>query len=229
VADQISKEESKQKPPDPLSPAAAAAHRSGAAYSADLVSISRRVLYAQAVVIAMVAAIFFMAGYVLGPGRAEKKEERVERKERFGKTVDIPGTITFGNAAGSPTIDPGAVVILLPKGGALADRLASEGLRPADPMPADDMPTVAAIKYLGGAYLRADERGEIDLAVNSGRYYVLVISKGAARQAGRKITTQDAEEMRQVFADPDTLIGDRRYDWRLRKLGKDTLLNISLD
>jgi hypothetical protein len=29
--------------------------------------------------------------------------------------------------------------------------------------------------------------------------------------------------------DPKDLIGDRRYEWKLRKLGKDTLLNIALD
>ena len=229
VSEQISTEPSASEPKDSLSPVAAAAHRSGAVYSADLISISRRVLYAQAVVIAMVAAIFFMAGYVLGPGRTAKTEQPVEKKERFGDAVDVFGTITYSDAARNPIKDPGAVVILIPKGSAPADRLPSDGLRPTDPGLTGDELAPKAIKFLGGVYLRADENGEIDIKVNSGRYYVLVISRAAGRRDDRMITTQDLKAMKKFFAAPQTLIGERRYDWKLRKLDAETLLNISLD
>lgn len=229
MPDQVPTEETSSTAKDPLSPTAAAEHRSGAAYSADLVSISRNVLYAQAVLIAMVAAIFFMAGYVLGPGRAAKDDQPIVKKEKFGKSVDVPGRITYSGAAGDATIDAGAVVILLPKGTTPGEQLAAEGLRPTDSPSTDWPPAVDAIKFLGGAYMRADELGEIDMQVKSGRYYVLVISNASSRRDGDGIKIQDAEEMQRFFEDPQSLVGDRRYEWKLRKLGKETLLNISLD
>ncbi|MCG8585720.1 MAG: hypothetical protein MI757_13520 [Pirellulales bacterium] len=229
MSEEVSTEETTSASKDPLSPARAAEHRAGVAYSADLVSISRNVLYAQAVLIVMVAAIFFMAGYAIGPGRAATEETPVEKKEKFGKSVDIPGRITFSDSAGSANVDPGAVVILLPKGSETGDRLSADGLRPADPKPTEELPSLGAIEFMGGAYTRADDLAEINMSVRSGRYYVLVISKSAARKAGSKLKSQDAEEMEAFFDDPQALIGDRRYEWKLEKLGKESWLNISLD
>ena len=116
---------------------------------------------------------------------------------------------------------------MIPKGSEPADRFASEGLRPDDAE--SESTTIDAIKFLGGAHLRADENGEIDLQARTGRYYVLVIAKGANRADGRDIKQQDMREMKRFFADPGSLIGENRYDWELRKLDKKTLLNISLD
>jgi hypothetical protein len=225
--EQHSTEEAAPKSSSPLSSVVVAEHRSGAAYSADLISISRRVLYAQAAVIAMVAAIFFMAGYALGPGRDTTAQQPVEKKEIFGKSVDVSGRITYRKTAGSVANDAGAVVILIPKGSAPSDRFASEGLQPNSP--GTNATALDAIKFLGGAYLVADELGEIDMQVRTGRYYVLVISNASTRREDRKIKAQDIEELERFFVDPKTLIGDQRYQWKLRKLGKNTLLNISLD
>ena len=208
---------------------AAAEHRLGAAYSADLVSISRRVLYAQAVVIAMIAAIFFMAGYVIAPGKTKTVDTPVEKKERFGKTVDVYGKITFKDAVGGFGYDAGAVVILLPKDSDPSDRFASKGLRPTDATPDNDDAGAKAIEFLGGAYLRADENGEIDMEIRSGRYHVLVISSSAQRDEGRKIRKQDVESLKKFFADPSSLIGDQRYKWTLEKFGKESFLNVSLE
>ena len=229
MAEQTPTQDRKSTDKDPLSPAGAAEHRSGRAYASDLISIPRRVLYAQAALILAVAVIFFMAGYVLAPGSGPKDEKPVVKKEKFGSDVVVPGKITHIADSGSPIVDSGAVVILLPKGSEIADRLSIASLRPSEDEPPDGSPVLEAIKYLGGAYLRTDEQGEFEITVRSGRYYVLVISKGAKRRENRTVKTQDVEDMEGFFAKPRELLGDQRYEWKLRKLGKDTLLNISLD
>jgi len=229
VTEPSQKQDPELQSQDPLSPSRVSEHRSGKAYAADLVSIPRRVLYAQAALIAAVAMIFFMAGYVLGPGGGASDDAPIAKQEKFGKSVVVPGKITHIDASGSPIVDSDAVVILLPKGSEPADQLSSEGLRPVGGELDDEAPAIEKIKFLGGAYLRADEQGEFEISVRSGRYFVLVISNKAKRRDSRSIKTQDVEDMKLFINDPKELIGDRRYEWKLRKLGKDTLLNISLD
>ena len=215
--------------PGALSAEEAAAHRTGAGYSSDLISIPRSVLYAQAVMILFVAAIFFAAGYALGPGPDDRETERVEKKEKFGKPVLAFGKLTYQDGEGNPVADAGSAVIVIPRGSKPADRIAAEGLRPTDPPLTADNTSAEAIRFMEGACLRTDELGEFEITVPSGRYYVLVISKAAPRRDNRSIKPQDIEAMAEFFDDPEKLIGDRRYEWKTRKIDRDSFLNISLD
>ncbi|HTN76172.1 MAG TPA: hypothetical protein VL096_13035, partial [Pirellulaceae bacterium] len=93
-----------------------------------------------------------------------------------------------------------------------------------------DQPAVSRIKAIGGEYTRVDEQGNFKLRVpNTGEYFVLVLSRNAARKASEKLDSMHLAQMGRYFLPAPDLIGDRRYIWQAESIKRDRDLKFTLE
>jgi hypothetical protein len=183
-----------------------------------LLVISRSGVYALGALLLLVALVFLLAGYVMGRGRAATARNDPMTSESSGNTVVVEGNLSYTASPGQIKPDADAVVIALPFDSRPKEKLASRGLRSTDTGDIDATPAAAALHALGGACARAGEEGAFPLVVpRSGKYFLLVISKHAKREAGRSIEFDDLRAMSEYFERPADLIGSYRYDWSVRE------------
>jgi len=183
-----------------------------------LLVISRAGVYALGALLLLVALVFLLAGYVMGRGRAATARTDPMTSESSGNPVVVEGNLSYVATPGQIKPDADAVVIALPFDNRPKEKLASRGLRSTDTGDIDATPAAAALHALGGACARAGEEGAFPLVVpRSGKYYLLVISKHAKREAGRSIEFDDLRAMSEYFERPADLIGSYRYDWSVRE------------
>jgi hypothetical protein len=184
-----------------------------------LLVISRAGVYALGALLLLVALVFLLAGYVIGRGRAASVRTDAMTSESSGNPVVFEGNLSYMASPGLLKPDSDAVVIALPFENRPKEKLASRGLRSSDTGDIDSTPAAAALHALGGACVRAGAEGEFPLVVpRSGKYFLLVISKHAKRDAGRSIEFDDLRAMSEYFERPADLIGSYRYDWSVREV-----------
>jgi hypothetical protein len=182
-----------------------------AAPANDRVLVPRRVIYAQGILLGAVAIISFALGML------------VQSSHQDEAAVDAPrprvlnGRVTYRHA-GRQLPDEGSVVIAVP-----ADRrpepdrkAAFEGLRPGDPTPLADNPSLRTIRSLGGDVRRTDSDGNFQMQVaNPGSYYVLVISSHVHRPAQDSFDKRHIAQLGRYVVAPLDLLADRQYLWQL--------------
>ena len=179
-------------------------------FDPDRVSISRRAIYALGALLAGLSLVAFGLGYAVGGAGSGAS---AAAKQPPAGPFRLDGRLTF-QRDGQDLGDEGAVVVVLPKGATLGEKIPITGLSPGDSPPADDHQGVRAIQTLGGTYRRADKEGRFEVTVpTGGKYYLLVLSNNSRRGGDEKIKPAELGAMARFFAGAADLIADRRYAW----------------
>jgi hypothetical protein len=176
----------------------------------DKVAVPRRVLYLQGALLAVVALLSFVLGLLVGGGQPQ------DSAEAGGRPCLLSGQVTYGGPEQSRP-DHGSVVIVLPvdRRPDVNSRVAVEGLRPRDPIPAEGNLSLRTIRSLGGDSARTNEDGSYQVRLpEKGRYHVLVISRRAARSGNDSLEVADVAQIGRYFANAIDLLDDRQYQWR---------------
>ena len=170
----------------------------------------------------LVALVFLLAGYLIGRGRAASAridDATGPSGETGGNPVVFEGNLSYVASPGQIKPDAEAGVIAVPFDKRPDEKLAGRGLRSTDAGNIDATPAAAALHALGGACARADADGDFPLVVpRPGKYFLLVISKHAKRDAGRSIEFDDFRAISEYFKSPADLVGPYRYDWSVHEL-----------
>jgi hypothetical protein len=177
------------------------------------ISISRSVLYFQAVLILVVAILAFVAGFFIGRGG----QAPLATHPAHSDPVVMNGSVSYRTESASLP-DSDAVIIVLPQEAVPPQKIGQDGLRPQDPPPNETNANVRAIRSLEGIFVRADEAGKFSFVLPPGEYWVLTISRHAARPAGQLAEPDDLAALAEYFAAPGELLGGARYKWQLMKL-----------
>ncbi len=175
------------------------------------VSIPRSVLYAQGILLAVVAMVAFVFGLLVGGGRAAP-----ESAEAIARPCTVNGHVRYLTQNGAEIPDEGTVVIIVPQDHhpSAEQRSPIEGLRPSDPLPQENHPALRAIRMFGGAYTRTDADGAYDLRLPSaGAYFVLVLSRNRYRDANAEAVRADLAQIGSYFLPATELLGEHRYQW----------------
>jgi phage FluMu protein Com len=177
----------------------------------DRIAVPRRVLYIQGVLIIVVAIASFILGMMVTGGRPQ------EVADVAPVPCVLSGEIVYTTGGGRNLPDNGSVVIALPieQRPAPTGKAPIAGLRPGDPVPRDDSENLRIIQSIGGAYARTDAEGRYRLSVpDTGRYFVLIVSKNKYRAAGEELDKVDIAQLGRYVQPPTELLGESRYEWR---------------
>ncbi|MBC8355014.1 MAG: hypothetical protein H8E66_23800 [Planctomycetes bacterium] len=177
----------------------------------DRVAVPRRVLYAQGILLAVVAVISFILGTMVAGDRT--KETAIVA----AVPCELSGEVVYATGGGRSLPDEGSVVIVLPtdQRPAPTAKAPVEGLRPGDPIPRGDSDNLRIIQSIGGAYARTDAAGKYQLTVpDGGRYFVLIVSKNRYRGGDEELDKVDIAQLGRYVQPPTELLGESRYEWR---------------
>jgi hypothetical protein len=180
------------------------------------VLLSRRVLYAQAVLLAVGAAAAFVGGFFVGRGEVEPSQPEPPSTE----PIMIFGRISIRVADGQTLADAGAAVLVLPseRRPRRDAKLDADSLNPAAPMPAAEAALWADIESVGGAYARTDQAGGYELALpRPGKYHILVLSRELTRNQVN-VDRIDLATLGEYVFDAIGLIGQQEYVLMTREL-----------
>src|SRR5690606_25468973 len=152
-------------------------------FDPQFVSLSRRVIYFQGILLAVVALGCFLLGYLSGlVGGGGKSSQPVAAEQA---AITVSGRLYYQPKPGQSTPDNGAVLILFPQDVSLDERLPVTGLRPDDPPPDEELQAIRVIQSVGGVYVRTGEAGDYKFALSKpGKYNVLRLSRHAAHAPG---------------------------------------------
>ncbi len=187
------------------------------------VSIPRYAIYTQGFLLGAVALAFFVFGLIVG-----SRSSPLPGADQPGIACSVSGTILCEGSGSSSIPDQGAVVILFPVTKRPDEKGSAEGLGPESPDPADDHPTLAMLRSLGGDYARVDRRGRYRVrAAGSGRYYLLIVSKHVKRASGEQPKATDLAQLGRYFVPASQLLGQQRYQWTEIQLRTDRVMDVS--
>lgn len=187
------------------------APRLSTATDLDRVAVPRRVLYAQGILLAVVAVASFILGMMVTGGGSK------EAAELAPVPFVLSGEIVYATAGGRNLPDDGSVVIALPmdQRPSPTGKAPINGLRPGDPIPRDDSDNLRIIQSIGGAYARTDTAGRYRFTLpDGGRYFVLIVSKNKYRPAGEERDKADIAQLGNYLLTPTELLGESKYEWR---------------
>ena len=176
------------------------------------VLVPRNVLYMQGILLAVVALVSFVLGVMVGGGG---KPTQVADKPP--QPCILSGEVVYRTGGGRNRPDDGSVVLVVPTNDrpAPTNKAVIEGLRPGDPLPREDSDNLRIIRAIGGDYVRTDNNGQYQIRLpDTGRYFVLVVSKNAYRGAGDEIDKVDIAQLGRYVQPPTDLLGDSKYLWR---------------
>ncbi|MEX2187766.1 MAG: hypothetical protein WD875_13260 [Pirellulales bacterium] len=180
------------------------------------VFVSRRVIYAQAVLLTVAAAAAFVAGYSIGSGH----EDPPPTVQQGTRTIEVTGRVAIRSSDGRTRADVGAAVLFLP-----AERrprrdakIEADALNPQRPLPEEDDTVLSAIESLGGTYARTDDAGGFRVSLpEPGRYHILVMSR-ALERGGSAVDRVDLAAVGEYVFDAISLIANQRYVLASREL-----------
>ncbi len=183
-----------------------------------MILLPRRALLILTCLFMGVAVGAFFIGYLFGQG--DKKGGAVVEVTGPGHNVVVEGRLTFITPAGSVAGDSGAILIALPQASAPDPKLPHIGLRPdeiAELGLGNEMATL--IRKAGGNVVQVDRDGAFLFTVpQPDKYFLLAISRKADRSASRPVSPEDLAMMNRYFLNPESLIGKKKYLWKLETL-----------
>jgi len=181
-------------------------------------AVPRWVLYTQGALLAVVALLAFVLGLHLGGESPPESAEAVPCR--------VEGRLEYRTAGGPSAPDAGAVVIVLPADLRPDEKLSIDGLRPDQPPPPGDHPSLLGIGILGGAYARSDEQGRFSVQLpRPGVYFVLFLSRHASRPSGIQPEGSHLAQLGRYFLPADELLGGNNYRWSSEKIRRDVQLD----
>lgn len=189
------------------------------------VSVPRNVLYMQGILLAVVALISFVLGVMVGSGGTP-----TQLADKPPEPCILSGAVVYKTGGGRSRPDDGSVVLVVPTDDrpAPTNKAVIEGLRPGDPVPQEGSDNLQIIRAIGGAYARADSTGQYQLRLpDSGRYFVLVVSRNAYRLAGDDVDKVDIAQLGRYVQPPTDLLGNSKYEWRELVLSEDRTLDFT--
>lgn len=185
-------------------------------------------IYAQALLLLCVAVGALSAGYYWGyqDGSAVQTESSrqavdvAEPQDGFAdEEVLLDGRILWTPSPGTSSGDASATFVALPRDRIPRTSLSIAGLQPGGEDNTDTQTSVAAIRAIGGVFTRTETDGTLAAVLpREGRYYLLIISRNVSRSEDQPIHARDLAEMKQYFADPESLIGASKYVWQPAEL-----------
>jgi hypothetical protein len=175
------------------------------------ISLSRSVIYTQGALLAGVGLAGLFLGLLIGWGTSDDSLIQETRE-----SATVLGRVTFAEDR-FDTPDPGAVVIVLPSGILLSEKLPIDSLKPGDEPISGDDPIVKEIRMMGGDIARTGSNGQFRLRVpNGGSFYLLAISNNRPRK--EVIKAKDLGEISRYFQGTSELIGNQSYRWTRESL-----------
>ena len=181
------------------------------------INLSRSVIYIQGALLAGVGIVGLIFGLLIGWGTAD-----MGMVQETQKSADVRGRVMYAEGR-FDTADPGAVVILLPRGTFPSEKIPIDSLKPGDaPLPDND-PTIQEIRRMGGDVTRTGGNGQYRLRVpTGGSFFLLAISHNRPRTG--VIKPKDLDEISNYFRGTSDLIGEQSYRWTRESLeGKRTI------
>jgi hypothetical protein len=191
-----------------------------------MILYDRDVLYLQAVLIFVIATAMFIGGFLWGRFSAPDSDGTgFASNEEGGDGYLVMGRLRIESNR-VPAPDQGAVAILIPISSDSSTPIPVDGLRPQDRPPGPNSRGLQKINELGGIFVKADAMGEFTVVLpRTGDYHVLLISKGARREPGSSIPSENVRSINTVFANAEYLISDRKFYWSVNSFrsGKDSI------
>ena len=184
-----------------------------------LVSITRPVIYGQAVLLVSVAVAAVLAGYLIGSTNREK----ITAESLAPQRVIVDGMVQWEGVTGL-LADRGAVILALPADLAIEKKVAGDRLSPERTMPPKDDLSLRTIEDWGGQYTRTNDIGEFQLFLIPGEYQVLIVSHQSKRGPRDRLDREDLAAIGQYVTLPHELIGQARYVWRVQAFDEDSHL-----
>lgn len=170
--------------------------------SDDTVTLPRWVVYFQGALLGVVATTFFIFGMMVGsltnPTSVKTQSCRVS-----GQVYIV--------SDGSTIPDPRSVVILLPVDAENIQRQPPETLHPSNFKPLNN-PAIEMIHAIGGAVVRANEKGAFEFYVDSPRAFDLLV---IANQKGREdLSKAQMAGISKFFLPVENLLKDNKFLWK---------------
>ncbi|MBP89950.1 MAG: hypothetical protein CMJ64_25120 [Planctomycetaceae bacterium] len=187
------------------------------------VAVPRSVLYAQGILLAVVAVASFVLGVLIG------SSGKTEVADLPAQPCVVTGLVQYAGGSGQNRPDNGAIVLVVPTEERPSRESKAEvaGLRPGDPVPQDDSDNLRIIRSIGGAYTRVDADGQFHVQLpDTGRYFVLVVSGNAYRNAGQDPNRGDIAQLGRYVQPPMDLLGQSKYEWRELTIRNDEAVNV---
>jgi hypothetical protein len=186
----------------------------------DKILFPRQMIYIEALLYLLIASASFGMGYLMGRGGGVKATSGDNQETVVGDRVPLEGTVTLETRSGDKRPEAGAVVVVLPVVKPLDKTLPVARLHPNEPAAGPKDAVTLALKALGGATTRTDEKGRFTLFVpHSGSYRILILS---SRQKSNEIAgtseKPDRKQLSTYFASPDELLLNNCYKWYSREV-----------
>jgi phage FluMu protein Com len=200
------------------------APRLSTATDLDRVAVPRRVLYAQGILLAVVAIVSFILGTLVTGGGSK------EAADVGPVPCQLSGEVVYATGGGRNLPDDGSIVLVLPQDQrpAPTGKAPIEGLRPGDPLPLGESENLRIIQSIGGAYARTDNAGRFQLTLpDHGQYFVLIVSKNKYRAPGEERDKADIAQLGNYVLTPTELLGESKYEWRVVTIRKNESLDLT--
>jgi hypothetical protein len=171
--------------------------------------IPRKVVYFQATLLALVAVLFFLAGWWIGGSRGGRAQSG--DLAGFGGQATMEVLLHYQGEGDAMRPDEGAAVLVLPVNKRVTDKLSAADLAPTAPPPNAASPITGKLQLLGGVYGRTDSAGKIASLVvpEAGKHYVLLLSN-RGRRAGEP-RPADLATLGTYLEGAAELLADRQY------------------
>lgn len=170
----------------------------------DRVILSRKTIYMQIGLLAVLPATCFILGWMMGHLTAP--------------AADSGNTTKFSTVTGvamrpsedQPVVDAGATVLLIPVNTEFSQRWDPSSIHPASFQPLNN-PLITAIQEAGGGVVRTIDDGSFRLQIGgTGSYWLIVVSSSAAAQ-DLELSRAETAALSRLFLPLEGLFKQRRF------------------
>jgi hypothetical protein len=187
----------------------------------DTISVPRWILYVQGALLGAMALVGFMLGYIVSEATS-----MVSDAPHTAGPVRVTGEVAYDAGDHLPTPDVGATVMLVPEGARPEQKVGVASLRPGSERVDATDPAIAAIREIGGDFVRADRDGKFRLVVPTpGDYFLLIVSAQRVRSGNERPAPQDLAELGRYVESAPELLANDAYRWVKRRLLEDSTEN----
>ncbi len=170
----------------------------------DRVVVSRRIIYTQIGLLAVLPATCFILGWMMGHLTAPPKESDNSRKFATASGVVL-------RPEGDKTVvDAGATVLLIPVNTEFSQRWDPSSIHPTSFQPLNN-PLIAAIQDAGGGVVRTIDDGSFRLQIGGpGQYWLIVISTAPTQQK-LELNRVETAALSRLFLPLEDLFEQRKF------------------